>query len=169
MFTFGDAATAQNLVGKYDRVALYSADCDFPCPPDIADKWSVGNKRFITFKGDPTASIIDFEPGTRDYQTPDVLRSWLSERAKRIQRHPWVYTDLSNAEEAAYWAGTFPFYWWITTLDNIQRSRAELASLLLDYGVGTVLARAELIAANQWRTPDGGLTDQNVCFTDAAW
>lgn len=166
MFNFGDSKYPQNI--PFEFAALYSADCDFPCPADIAGHWDRGHKRWITFKGDPAASILDFEPGTRSYQDPELIRVWLEGRARnKSTRLPWVYSDLSNAQKAAQWANGYHFMWWIPTLDGIQRSRQELAALLSDYGVPANYAQPALIAAQQIKTVYGTSDaefDMDICF-----
>jgi hypothetical protein len=175
MITFGDARTAQSLVERYDHVALYSSDCEFPCPSDIAASWTSSDRRWITFTGDPAASIIDFEQYTRAYTNPQALRNWVQARANDAStRHAWIYTDLSNAALAAHWARGLPFRWWLATLDNVKRAPAQLADLMLAWDVPAEYASASLIDANQWSTATPGtaltgLTDQSICFVNRNW
>jgi hypothetical protein len=168
MILFADAADAALIPTTYQYAALYSPDCDHPTPPEQAARWNYAHHRYYTFRGAPACSMIDFEPGTRDYQDPVLLRDWLTGRASmREAREAWVYCDLSNAATAARWGRGLPFRWNVATLDGIHRSRAELSALLQDWGVPADQARIEWIAANQWK--DFGPYDANICFTDSDW
>jgi hypothetical protein len=161
VFEFGDAINPVNIPFEY--AALYSADCDYPCPP-AQDRWDAAHKRWITFRGAKECSIIDYEPGTRDYQTPELVTGWLKDRDEdhEIKRPSWGYCDLSNAASFANAAGGYHFLWWIATLDGIRRSRQELSALLLDWGVPIRLTNPALIAANQWQ--NAGVYDASSCF-----
>jgi len=162
MITFGDAVNADHI--PFDYAALYNQDCSYPCPTKQANRWDISHRRWITFKGNPHASIIDFEPGTRDYQDPVLLRDWLKARARdRKTRSAWIYSDLANAALAAHWARGMHFHWWIPTGDRVRRSQAELSALLKDHGVPASQAAPDLIAAHQMN----GVTtlyDENVCW-----
>jgi hypothetical protein len=166
MISFGDSIDP-NLI-PFDYAALYSADCDYPCPPEDAKRWDVEHKRWITFKGDANASILDYEPGTRAYQTPALVRNWLIHReASNSKRRAWIYCDLTNASTAAHYARGEDWQWYIATLDGVRRSRAELSQLLLDYGVPPQYAVPSMVAANQWQKNAG--YDSDTCFLDSDW
>lgn len=176
MITFGDSANAHLLIDAYSHVALYSGDCDYPCPPEVAAHWDETQKRWITFRGNPDASIIDYEPLTRDYQDPALLRNWLEARNRmKSTRIPWIYSDLDNAATAAFYARGLVFNWWVATLDGVRRTPAQLADLLVAWDVPEELAEPRLVAANQWRqlhikTPDAsGEADESVCFVNRDW
>jgi hypothetical protein len=163
VITFGDAAIASNLIGKYTHVALYSGDCTYPCPADVADAWEPANKRWITFTGTAAASIIDYEAHTKAFSTNGVLKAWLKARKDaKMQRPAWIYCDLSNAAKAVEWAEGLPFHWWLATLDGISRSPAELSSLLRDHGLTEAESKADLIDAQQVETVSS--TDRSLCF-----
>jgi len=168
MIEFGDAEDPTLLTGKYAYAALYSADCDHPCPPGVADNWTPDHRRWITFAGNPECSIIDYEKYTRDYSDPTLLRNWLTERANnKSMRHAWIYSDLSNTPQAAHWARGLPFQWWIATDDNIQRAPSHIVALMRAWGCPAAYAKTSLIAANQWQsTPT---VDGSSCFVDANW
>lgn len=160
MFEFGDAENPVNI--PFDYAALYSADCDHPCPP-AQDRWDAAHKRWITFRGAHECSILDYEPGTRDYQTPELVSGWLVQREQAdAERSSWIYCDLSNAASAAEHADNHHFMWWLATLDGIRRSRQELSALLLEWGVPLRLTNPALIAGNQWA--DRTAYDQSSCF-----
>lgn len=170
MFEFGDSKNPVNIPFAY--AALYSADCDFPCPPE-QDRWDAAHKRWITFRGATECSIIDYEPGTRDYQTPELVAGWLEAREDKQQagdthyeREPWIYCDFSNAASAAHAADNHHFLWWLATGDGIKRSRQELSALLLDWGVPLRLTNPALIVADQWKWV-GNEYDESSCF--GAW
>jgi hypothetical protein len=166
VINFGDSIDPKHI--PFDYAALYSRDCDYPCPPGD-DRWNIAHTRWITFKGDVAASIIDFEPGTRAYQTPALLRNWLIHReGMDSERHAWIYCDLSNAQQAAMWARGEDWQWWLATLDGVIRSRAELSQLLIDHGVPPQYAGPAMIAANQWQKNDAGY-DVSRCFVDSDW
>lgn len=168
MISFGDAADPALLVADYKYAALYSADCEYPCPPEVAKNWAPVNRRWITFAGDPECSIIDYEKYTQNYADPLLLRNWLDMRASnKSSRHAWLYSDLSNTPQAAHWARGLPFQWWIATDDNIQRSPGELAALMLAWGCPAEYAKAELIAANQWHSTSA--VDGSSCFVNTNW
>jgi hypothetical protein len=164
MILFGDSIDAQDI--PYEYAALYSKDCSYPS--QNADKFDPAHRRWYTFKGDPACSMIDFEPGTRDYQTPALLREWLTARLERDEkREAWIYSDLSNAAKAAFWARGLPFRWNVATLDGIRRSRQELSALLIDWGVPSAQAHPYLIVANQFR--NDGKFDTNALFQLTDW
>lgn len=167
---FADAEDARNIPIGYKFAALYGPDCDHPTAPEQAARWDPPHRRYYTFRGDPVMSMLDFEPGTRDYQSPGLVREWLLGRqaAHRLhKREAWIYSDLSNAEQAAHAAHGLPFRWNIATLDGVKRSRDELSRLLVHWGVPAALALPELIAAQQWF--GNGAFDANVCFVDSDW
>ena len=179
MIQFGDSAAGAHAI-PYDYAALYSADCDYPADKaEAALKYDKGHARWITFHGDPHSSILDFEPGTRAYQDPALVRTWLLDRATQPDmRRSWLYCDLSNAAKAAHYARGHAFQWWLATLDGVRRSQRELSELLRHFGVPIEQSIPSLIAAHQWKTVKNesalphlwpGDYDADICFTDADW
>ena len=165
MITFGDAANPDNI--PYQYAALYDYTCTYPATREQAARWDKDHTRWITFAGDPEASVIDWEPGTRDYQTPALLTKWLDDRAHdHAGRWSWIYSDLSNAADASKCARGFAYMWWVSTLDGVARSKAELVNLLRDYGVTVEDCPIIYVAAQQVTTIDDRY-DHNVCF--AGW
>lgn len=162
LITFYDAAEAINIeTERY--VALYGADTDHPCPPEIANRFDGAHKRWITFAGNDTCSIIDFEKYTRDFADPAILRNWLRNRLEdKDTREAWIYSDLSNAPLAAHWARGLPFQWWIATLDGVRRTQQQLSDLMIAWGTPSQYAHPYLIGANQWRNEI--TRDQSVAF-----
>jgi hypothetical protein len=159
MITFGDSGPNPGSI-PYDHAALYSADCDYPCPLGADRKWSANNTRWITFTGEPASSIADFEPGTEVYETPSRLRRWAVARQAEKRGLAIVYSNLSDVKKAQDALGKVPHVWWLATLDGVQVTQDELSQRLkTDYGV-TVAA----IWGNQWQ--QGTDYDTSDCYGD---
>ena len=144
----GDSEFAENITEPYAE--LYSADCDFPCPPSIAKRWDPAHRRWFTFHGDPEASMIDFEEHVQIYTDETELRKWLTARRDSGSRRASViYSDLSNAAKAAHWARDLPFKWLVADWTGIK-TPFILAADLIRYGVPVDQAQHTDIAGQQY-------------------
>jgi hypothetical protein len=161
MITFGDSGPKPQDI-PYDHAALYSDDCDYPCPPDVAAKWPPVNRRWITFTGMYHCSIADFEPGTKIYESPSLLRGWARARERNQVGLSIVYCDLSNVKKALDALGKVPRVWWLATLDGVQTTAEALSQRLKDdFGV---TVPASQIYGNQWQA--GATYDTSDCYGD---
>lgn len=133
---FGDAEIPANIPDYIQRAALYGQDCDHPCPPDQAARWSPYDRRWITFTGLRSASIADWEPGTEVYHDPPLLKRWATVRHVARLGASIVYSDLSDVAAALAVLRGLPVRWWLATEDTGWLSAADLSSkLAADYGV----------------------------------
>ena len=157
MTQFGDAATAANLIGVFDYVALYGSDCAYPCPHDVAVRWPVGRRHVITQAGDAGCIIADWEPGTALYADPALLRAWADGRTGPLI----VYSDPSDVQSAFNELGPHAAraFWWLTTIgDGIEYTAADLAA--------TTGLDEKMIWANQWEGgPDAPYDTSNLFGT----
>jgi hypothetical protein len=140
--TFGDAATASNIPFAY--AALYAADCDYPCPADVAARWPDSRKHWITFGGLRSCQLADFEPGTEVYEDPKRLYTWARVRHAKKERFI-VYCDLVTVAKAqqALEDLSGDAYWWLawytadgkpSTPDDISRELATNYGATVDAG-----------------------------------
>lgn len=170
-FKFGDAAGANAQYIPYEYAALYSADCDYPTPPEVAARWDRGHRRYFTFRGDPECSMVDFEKYVALFTDEVAYREWLTDRANSESlRRAWVYSDLANAEKAARWALGLPFMWNVADWSGTPKSRQELRNLLLEWNVPSDQCEISQIAAQQYNDGQIGPPvqyDSNICW--AGW
>ena len=141
MITFGDAENAVDIPTQY--AALYSRDCDHPCSPADARKWSPSHRRWISFTGETSCSIVDWEQLTKIYNDPTLLHHWIARRAL-MMRSAIIYSDRANVAKAITAIGHLQrhAWWWIATLDGVPQTAESLSAELRDKYGADVPARA---------------------------
>lgn len=135
---FFDAAIWRNLPSDAD-LTLY-CDGEFAAPKDAAVTLRAKETRQITVTGDwRNASIVDYEKFNPVYNPPG-LRGFVRGR-RSVDEDAILYFNESTAAEAIsalrdFGNGTLlayrNLYYWIATLDGIERSAEELVTLLAD-------------------------------------
>jgi hypothetical protein len=114
--------------------------------------------RWITVLGSPECGAADYEQGNRVFDA-GVLRTW-AEARKAMGCRARVYTDLANLALAHSLIGDLPnVCWWISTLDNVQRTAGEVLELARARGV--TLA-PDTLWAQQWKGGPDAPYDESV-------
>lgn len=117
---------------------------------------AIPNLRWNTVLGGAAAAAkagcADHEPGNEVYENPDALREWAAARftMRKLARCYTNFADLRLTMSRVQ--GLSNVRVWLATLDNVQRTAAELVEMATRFGV---TLDPNLIWAVQWK---GGMT-----------
>lgn len=171
MDVFYDSAQWSLIQSRTDA-ALYN-DGQFRAPVDAPNRLGLKDWRWITVTGDwRKASIVDYEKFNPVYN-PAGLRGFVRGR-RSLQMDAIVYCNESTAAEAIAALRDFghgslleydKLFWWIATLDEIQRTPEELCQqLAADWDAPEITIRR--LWGNQWGQVEGGQVDISNRFLD---